>query len=417
MHLKPLLLSVLLLPALAQADWPQFRGPSGQGDVPDGQQLPLEWSTSKNVTWSARIPGKGWSSPVIQDGKIFMTTAVAEGDDQDANGVDRSLRALCLDRKTGEVIWDNEIFKQDGASSMKIHKKNSHASPTPVIAYDRLFVHFGHQGTACLDLEGKIVWSTRDFGYGPAHGNGATPLIVGDKMIFSCDGRADPFVVALNVGDGKVAWKTARNTHAKSQFSFSTPLLVEANGRQELVLPGSGFVWAYNPDNGEVLWKVNWDEGYSVVPRPVAGHGMIFASSGFNTAVLHAVKTGGSGDVTKSHVAWKGKKGVPKNASFILVGDELYTFDDGGIGTCWDAKSGEVHWQERVAGAFSSSPIHNNGRIYAMDEQGVTKVLAAGREYKELASNDLEETAYASFGVDGNALLIRTEKKLYRVEE
>lgn len=417
MHLKPFFLSVLLLPALAQAEWAQFRGPSGQGEVPDSQQLPTEWTTTKNVTWSTKVPGKGWSSPVILDGKVFLTAAVAEGEDQDAHGVDRSLRTMCLDGKSGEVIWDTEVFKQDGAASMKIHSKNSHASPTPIIQYDRIFVHFGHEGTACLDLSGKIVWSTKSQAYGAVHGNGATPLIVKDKLIFSCDGRADPFVVALNVRNGEVAWKTPRNTHAKSPFSFSTPLLIEAGGREELILPGSGFIWAYNPANGSELWKVNWDEGYSVVPRPVAANGLIFASSGFNKAILYAVKPGGSGDVTESNVVWKGDKGVPKNASFTVVGDELYTFDDAGVGTCWDTKTGDVHWQERVAGPFSSSPIHNNGRIYAMDEQGVTKVLAAGKEYKELASNDLEEKAYASFAAAGNTLFIRTETKLYRIEE
>lgn len=417
MKLKNLAAFALLFPAFVSADWPQFRGPTGQGHVPDDQQLPVEWSSEKNVAWKRDLPGKGWSAPSVFDGRIFLTAAVAEGPDQDAKDVARSLRAMCLDAKSGEVIWDVEVFKQE-ASSPKIHSKNSHASPTAIVTSERVFVHFGHQGTACLFHDGKIDWTNRELSYKPVHGNGGSPVLVGDKLIFSCDGPPEGFAVALDARTGKVAWKTQRPTHASRPFSFCTPLLVEANGRNELVLPGSGFIWAYDPETGEELWKVNWDEGYSVVCRPVAGHGMIYASSGFNKAILHAVKTGGSGDVTESHVVWKGtEKGVPKNASFLLVGDELYTFDDGGIGTCWDAKTGEIIWQERVSGPFSASPIYNNGRIYTLDERGVSKVLAAGREYKELATNDIGERTLASFGVDGNALLIRTETGLYRIEE
>ena len=416
--MKLLIALCLLFPLSLLADWPEFRGPTGQGLVSDDQKLPLEWGPDKNVAWRNELPGKGWSAPSISNGNIYLTTAVAPGEDQDAIDVDRSLRAICLDAKSGEVIWNVEVFKQDGATAPKIHKKNSHASPTPIVSGDRIYVHFGHQGTACLDLSGKIVWTNRELQYKPVHGNGGSPALVGDKLIFSCDGPPEPFVAALDAATGKLAWKTMRNTHASRPFSFSTPLLVEADGRKELVLPGSGFIWAYDPDSGEELWKVNWDEGYSVVCRPVAGHGMIYASSGFNKPVLHAVRTGGSGDVTESHVAWKGEaKDVPKNASFLLVGDELYTFGDNGVGTCWDAKTGEVIWQERVAGPYSASPIYNNGRIYTLDELGVSVVLQAGREYKELATNDLGEPALASFGVDSDALFIRTEAALYRIEE
>ncbi|MFT5471134.1 MAG: outer membrane protein assembly factor BamB [Verrucomicrobiales bacterium] len=418
MKLKNLIAVLSLIPAFVLADWPDFRGPTGQGHVPDDQQLPVEWTTEKNVTWKHSLAGKGWSAPTVYQGKIFLTTAVAEGDDQNVNGVDRSLRTICLHAKTGEVIWDIEVFKQDGKTAPKIHNKNSHASPSAVVTEDRVFVHFGHQGTACLDHAGKVIWTNRDLSYKPVHGNGGSPIIVGDKLIFSCDGPPEGFAVALNTKTGKEVWRTQRPSGAKSPFSFSTPLLVEADGRKELVLPGSGFIWAYNPETGEELWKVNWDQGYSVVPRPVAGHGMIYASSGFNKPILHAVKTGGNGDVTESHVVWKGEtKGVPRNASFLLVGDELYTFDDGGVGTCWDAKSGEVVWQDRVSGPFSASPIYNNGRIYTLDEKGIVTVLEAGREFKKLATNDMGERSLASMGVDGNALLVRTETALYRIEE
>lgn len=397
----------------AHADWPQFRGPSGQGIVPDNQQLPITWSTTKNVKWKVSIPGKGWSSPVVCGGKIFLTTAIATG-----SVGDYELVAICLDAKTGKTLWQTNVFTQSGADAPKIHSKNSHATPTPVIANDRLFVHFGHQGTACLRLDGKIVWTNRKLKFHPVHGNGGSPIVVGSKLIFSCDGLPQPFVVALSTRTGRVAWKTMRNTHAKRPFSFSTPLVVGAGLHKEVVVPGSGCLWAYNPATGREIWEVNWGEGYSVVPCPVAGHGMVYASSGYDKAILHAVKTGGRGDVTDSHVVWKGsKKGVPRNASFILLGDELYTFDDGGVGSCWDAKTGELIWQERVAGPFSASPIANNGRIYTLDEYGVAKILKAGRQYRVLASNHIGERAFASFGVNGNAILLRTQTKLYRIEE
>ncbi len=411
-------LSIAFFPILLHADWSQFRGPTGQGHVPDGPDLPLTWSSDKNVAWKTEIPGKGWSSPVIHGGRVYLTTAVAEGDDQDAGGVARSLRTLALDPKTGEILWDTEVFAQDNSRSPKIHRKNSHASPTPIVAWDHLFVHFGHQGTACLKLDGKILWTNRDLAYRPVHGNGGSPIVAGDKLIFSCDGPPDPFVAALDVRTGRLVWKTPRNTQAGRKFSFSTPILIEAGGREELILPGSGNLFAYDPKKGTELWRSNYGEGYSVVPRPVFGHGLVIASSGYDRPVIYAVKPGGRGDVTESHIAWKyNDKGAPRNVSPLIVGSELYLFDDKGVGACLDAKTGKVHWQERVGSDMSASPIHSNGRIYALDERGTCYVIQAGTSYNLLAENALDERTLASVAVDGAALLIRTETGLFRIQE
>ncbi len=413
-----LCLFLSLTPWLASAEWTQFRGSGGQGHVEEGAQLPLEWSAEKNVTWRVDLPGKGWSSPIVHQGKIYLTAAIAETRDQDRTGVDRSLVTIALDAKSGEILWQTQVFQQDGAREARIHKKNSHASSTPIIAWDHLFVHFGHQGTACLNLDGKVLWTNQDLTYKPVHGNGGSPIVVGDKLIFSCDGPPDPFVAALHVKTGRVAWKTPRNTKASKKFSFCTPILLDVDGRKEVILPGSGSVFAYDPQTGAELWRSGYGEGYSVVPRPVFGHGLIFASSGYDRPAIYAVHPGGSGDVTKSHIEWAHTaKGAPRNASPLLVGDELYLFDDKGIGSCLDAKTGDVHWQERVGSDMSASPIHSNGKIYALDEQGTTYVIEAGTDFNLLAENALEERTLASFGVDGDALLIRTETGLFRIEE
>lgn len=409
---------LLLQPTWLLADWTQFRGNGGQGHVEADAKLPVEWSTDENVAWRVEIPGKGWSSPLVYQGKIYLTTAVADSRDQDRTGIDRSLDALALDAKTGEVLWQTKVIEQSAREEARIHKKNSHASSTPVIAWDHLFVHFGHQGTACLDLNGKVLWTNQDLSYKPVHGNGGSPIVVGDKLIFSCDGPPDPFVAALNVKTGRLVWKTPRRTDASKKFSFSTPILLDHEGRQEVVLPGSGNIFAYDPQTGAELWRSNYGQGYSVVPRPVSGHGLIFASSGYDRPAMYAVKPGGRGDVTRSHIEWTHTaKGAPRNASPILVGDELYLFDDKGIGSCLDAKTGEVHWQERVGSDMSASPVYSNGKIYALDEQGTTYVIEAGTDYKLLAENPLEERTLASIAVDGNSLLIRTETGLFKIEE
>lgn len=419
MHAPTVLFAlVLALSPFSRADWPQFRGPTGQGQAPDGAKLPLTWSTDENVVWKTAIPGLGWSSPVASDGKVYLTTAVAEDGSNDAPPtVDRSLRALCLDATSGAILWNKEVFLQKGSDANRIHKKNSHASPTPLLHGGKLFVHFGTHGTACLNLDGSIVWKVDTIHYAPVHGNGGSPIVVGNKLIFSCDGPPDPFVIALDVATGKEVWKTARNTDAMKKFSFCTPLLIGEGKTQELILPGSGNIFAYDPATGKELWRCGWGEGYSVVPRPVFGHGLLFASSGYDQPVLYAVRPGGRGDVTETNVVWTAKKGVPRNASFVLAGNYLFTVDDKGVGTCYQASNGDVLWQERVASDTSASLLHHDGKIYSLDEQGTCTVFAAAGDYRVLATNSLGERALASPAVLENDLLIRTEGHLYRIGE
>jgi outer membrane protein assembly factor BamB len=398
------------------ADWPEFRGPDKQGHSA-AAGLPTDWNTNfnKNILWKAALPGIGWSSPVVVGDKIYLTTAVPVGGEEKPV-VDRSLRALCVSATDGKVIWDKEIFTQAAATAPNIHKKNSHASPTALYENDRLFVHFGHQGTACLNAtDGSTVWSTREFAYKPVHGAGGSPVIEGDLLIFNADAESNPAVIALDKTTGKQRWKFERVSDAKRKFSFSTPLVIEVNGKRQLITPGSGVVNALDPATGAEIWKVRYDQGYSVVPRPVYAHGMVFVATGYDKPTVIAIRAAGSGDVTDTHVAWKLEKYAPHNPSMVVVGDELYLVADNGILSCLDAKTGTAHYQERCTGPISASILAADGKLYLQDEKGLSVVVKPGKTYTVLAKNDLAERSLASYGVVGDDLLIRTEQHLWRV--
>src|SRR5262245_33761775 len=396
-----------LLSAARGEDWTEFRGPGGQGHS-TARNLPIEWSATRNIALKQSLPGQGWSSPVLYQGRIYLTTAVSEG-----SGSDLSLRALCLDAAEGKIQWDTEVFKV--ASSRK-HNKNSRASATPLIENERLYAHFGHYGTACLDLNGKVLWRNTSLSYPPVHGNGGSPALVDDALIFSCDGESDPFVVALNKHTGKVLWKVSRKTGASKTFSFSTPLAITVKGQKQVISPGSGAVCAYDPKTGRELWRVRYGEGYSVIPRPVFGHELLFICTGFDRPTVIAVRPDGQGDVTDTHVVWTLARGAPNTPSPLLVGDELYLVSDAGIASCVDARTGKVHWQERVGGNYSASPVFADGRIYLQSEEGKGVVLKAGREFQKLAENPLNERSLASYAIGERALFVRTEDHLFRIE-
>jgi outer membrane protein assembly factor BamB len=403
--------TALALP-LPATDWPQFRGPTGDGHA-GASKLPTEWGKTKNVAWRTEIPGLGWSSPVVAGGKIYLTTAVP-GNGKD----DYSLRAVCLDARSGQIAWNVEVFRQSGDKAPSIHKKNSHASPTAVVDGDDLFVHFGHMGTACLRTkDGSTIWTQQSLIYNPVHGNGGSPILAEGKLVFSIDGTDRQEVVALDRKTGKVVWQTPRNMDVVKLFSFSTPLVITASGRQQLISAGSGVVMSLDPRSGKEIWRVTYGEGYSVVPRPVFGNGLVYLSSGYEWPVLYAIRPDGKGDVTDTHVAWTVKKGVPKNASPLLVDDALYLAADEGLVTCLDAKTGKERWSERIGRAYSASPIYASGLVYLLDEDGVATVFKPGTSYDEVATNKMGERTLASFGVDGDALLLRTEKALYRIEK
>lgn len=409
--------AVSTLPSLVRAeDWPEFRGPQRQGQS-SATGLPTEWNgaDNKNVMWKAAVPGVGWSSPVVIGDRIYLTTAVPTGGEEKPEA-DRSLRALCLGAADGKILWDKEIFLQVGAKAARVHQKNSHASPTPIYENGRLYVHFGHEGTACLNAQdGSPVWRTQEFAYTPVHGNGGSPVVEGDLLIFSEDADKDPAVLALDKNTGKLRWRFARVSDATRKFSFCTPLVIDVNGKRELITAGSGVVNALDPQTGAEIWKARYDQGYSVVPRPVYAHGMIFMSTGYDKPVALGIKADGAGDVTDTHIVWRSEKFAPHNPSMVVVGDEVYMVADNGVLTCADAKTGQIHYQERCTGPISASILAADGKLYLQDEKGLGVIVKPGKKFEILAKNDLGERSLASYAVVGQDLLIRTQQNLWRV--
>ena len=408
-------LTLLFIAApLSAGDWTEFRGPSRQG-LSEATGLPVRWSESDNIRWKVPIAGSGWSSPVVKGDRIYLTTAVG---DSERSGSDQSLRALCLNANDGQTVWDIEVFRQSG-SGVEFHKKNSHASPTPVIDGERIFVHFGPHGTACLRLsDGGIVWRTNELAYKPTHGNGGSPALADGILVISCDGHDVQYVVGLDADTGDIRWKTPRDTSPDRGFSFSTPRVLNVGGRQQAICPGSDAVFSYDLKTGKEIWRVRYGSGYSVVPRPVVGHGLVYICSGFGDKRVLAVDPTGTGDITDTHVRWTIDKGAPQTPSPLLVGDELYIVSDAGVAQCFDAVSGEQHWQKRLGGKFSASPHYADGHIYFQDETGTTTVISAGSEFREVSENHLAngERTFASYAVVDNAILLRSEGHLYRIE-
>ena len=392
------------------AEWLQFRGPTGQGTT-DSSNLPLQWSSTSNVQWKQAIPGKGWSSPILHENHIYLTAAVATSDEPKS---DLSLRAIALSQQTGQIAWSTEVFLAKGSSSPKIHGKNSPASPTPIIEKGRLYVHFGHQGTACLDLSGKILWKNDQLTYKPVHGNGGSPVLHKGKLIFSIDGAQQAGVVALDTTNGKLSWRMDRESSAARKFSFTTPAVITVNGQDQLISPGSNVVHALNPDDGSIIWHVIYD-GYSVIPRPVFGNGMVYVCTGYNTPSCLAIRPTGKGDVTDTHVAWTATKGIPHTASLMLLDKELYMVSDRGIASCLDALTGKPHWQQRIGSAYSASPIYSEGKIYFLSEDGITTIIKRGTSYQKLRANPLGERTLASSAPAADALFIRSEGNLFRI--
>jgi outer membrane protein assembly factor BamB len=408
--------------ASAAEDWPQFGGPTGQG-ISAATGVPVEWSATKNVAWKVPIPGRAWSSPVLMNGKLYLTTAIGtsalDGGNEPVDATsDTSLRAMCVDAKTGKIDWDVEVFHRSRADTPPMHPKNSQASPTPVVIADRLYVHYGHLGTAALDLSaGKVLWR-QTISYKPAHGNGGSPVIVDGLLVFNCDGLADPFVCALDASTGDVKWKTPRNSPARKKFSVATPQVIKlASGATQLISPASGFVGAYDPKDGREIWRVRYGEGYSVVPRPAFADGVIVLSSGYDKPVTYAIKVDDrmGGDVTGSRVAWKSHKAAPCTPSPLIVDSAVYLMSDNGFASCSDLKTGKVHWTQRLEGEYSASPVYAEGRVYFQSESGVAYVVKAATTFEQLAENDIGERCLASYAVADGALFIRSEHHLWKI--
>ena len=415
--LVPLLVFAFVLPAAE--NWPQFRGPEGTGHS-DARGLPLNWSEEKNVVWKTPIHDRGWSSPVIWGKQIWLTSATKDG---------KELFAFCVDRDTGKIIRDWKLF--DVENPQFAHAFNTHASPTPAIEEGRVYITFGAAGTAAIDTKSfKVLWERRDIEVNHFRGAGSSPIIFRNLLLMHFDGSDHQFVMALDKNTGKTVWQTKRSIDFQDldvngkpaaegdlRKAFSTPHVERINGRWEMISLGAKAAYSYDPLTGKELWRVEERAQHSASTRPVIGHGMIFFPTGFSAGQLLAVRTGGQGLITDTHIAWRVKRGVPNKPSILLVDDLIYMIGDTGIASCIAAKTGEQIWQERIGGEYSASPVYADGRLWFFSEGGKTTVLKPGRVFEKLAENELADGFLASPAIAGKAFYLRTRTHLYRIEE
>ena len=391
-------------------NWPQFRGPLGNGHT-GAVGLPLAWSETENIKWKTPIRGRAWSSPVVWGNQIWMTTAPRDG---------KQLFAICADLQTGKIVHDIKLF--DVSEPAAKNTLNSYASPTPVVEDGRVYLNFGSAGTACLDSRsGKTIWKRQDLQCDHREGSGSSPIIFEDLLIFHLDGIDLQYVVALDKATGRTAWKTMRSTDFRDLITdvrkaYCTPLIIEHEGKTQMISVGAEAVISYDPRTGKELWKARYS-GFSNTARPVHADGVVYVCTCFLKSRMLGVRVDGSGDVTDTHVLWEVKKNMPIKPSPILVEGLIFTVDDRGVAACTDAKTGKSVWRKRLGGAFSASPILAQGRIYFFPQDGAATVIEAAREFKQLAENTLDDGFMASPAVVGKAIILRTKTHLYRVEK
>lgn len=429
-----ILTSLFLFPILVSAaEWPQWRGPDGQGHAPDATNLPAEWSETENVVWRTEIPGRGHSSPVIDGNQIWLTTAFEKPataaeikarasekfGGQPMNVVSEAkLHAICVDRETGEIVRNVHLITCENPQFA--HKLNSYASPTPVLADGILYTHFGSYGTAALDTKsGEILWSRADLEVQHENGPGSTPVIWENLMIFHMDGSDKQFITALDRATGKTVWETARtgemNENPQLTKAYGTPLITEFGGKDCIVSPAADWLYFYDPATGKELHKYPYGQlGFSNVARAVVRDGVVYMPTGFMQSSMIAVRYDGK---SEPELLWQYDKAVPKQPSPVLIGEELFFVDDKGVAGCLDAGTGEEIWRERLDGNFNGSPLFVDGKLYLSSQEGKTVVIKPGRTFEKIAENEFDAPVMASAAAVGEALYFRTEKALYRIEK
>lgn len=397
---KPtILLLLVLVPAARAENWPRWRGPDGNA-VSGESPLPVQWNSKQNVRWKTKVPGEGFSSPIVWEDRVFVTSALEKGTRRIVH---------CLDRKSGKILWSSELAHKGPEVAWRM---TGHAAPTPVTDGKRVVAFFGNAGVVCYDFAGKRLWH-RDLGeFDSELGLASSPVLWRDRLLLVCDHDGDrftsfdSFLIALNSETGKDVWKTERRDLKRS---WSTPILAPGkDGRQELIVNAQDELRAYDPETGKPLWQVA-DLGGWVAPSPVFGHGRVFATSGKNGPVL-AVKPGGKGEVKPD---WRHAEGGPYVCSPVLYGDYLYVPDEQGFLACYHALSGKQQYRERLGGKFYASAVAGDGKLYLTNADGITFVVKAGPKLEVLAKNALEEYTLASLAVSAKELFLRTEHHLY----
>tara|TARA_B100000902_G_scaffold249438_1_gene236039 strand:- start:1780 stop:3057 length:1278 start_codon:yes stop_codon:yes gene_type:complete len=407
-----LLILSALIPCFMKADWPQFRGPDGQGHSKE-KNVPLEWSDEKNVKWKMAVPGKGFSSPVIFNKQIWMTSAENEG---------KSLHAICLDKTSGKLIHNIKVITTDNPGPL--HRLNGYASPTPAIDKEHVFVHFGPRGTACLNKKGEVIWKNTNLDYNVIQGGASSPILHNDVLFLTCDGIDFQFLVALEKQTGKVIWKqdrghleAAAQKRTIAKMSYSTPLIQSVGGTNQLVCSGADHVASYNINDGKEIWWMPYN-GFSIVGRPSYGNSLFYVVGSIRQDhfCIYAIQPG-KGQLKNKQIKWKYSKGVPHVSSPILVDTEIYFVHDGGVASCLNAITGELIWNERLGGNYDASPIEIQNRLYFLNREGKTTVLSAGKKFDKLATNQLKGTFKASPAVADEALFLRSDTHLFRIEK
>ncbi len=405
--------------------WNQFRGPWGDGRAQasgDSQPLglPLNWSESENIVWKIPTPHLGWSCPVMTEGRIWLTMATEKGTDY---------YVMSVDAQTGQTDGPQPLFHSDHPEPLG-NNVNCYAAPTAVTEGDRVYVHFGSYGTACLDAaSGKAIWKRNDMPCRHFRGPGSSPILYRNLLILTFDGVDRQYVTALEKTTGETVWTTDRTTQwtdldangqpqREGDFrkSYSTPIILTHDRADQLIAPGSSVVFAYEPLTGREIWKAH-HVGYTTAIRPLFADGRLHLATGHGQSEIWTFAVDGQGEVGESKVLWKcDSRDVPRLPSPLLVDGLFYMVSDNGAVNCLDAVTGETLWRDRIGGSHVASPIYGDGRLYFFNTQGKTIVLEAGRAFKKLAENELDEGFMASPAVDGKALILRSKTHLYRIE-
>ena len=397
----------VLLPAIAlnfstpsfAEDWPGWRGPRGDGTIIDSS-APVKWSLPDNLVWKLPIEGKGHASPIVIGEKLFLVTAIEK---------DKSRKLLCIDRKKGREIWRTDVLK---SPFEKVHRLNSRSSSTPCSDGKRIYVSFldaTHMYVAAYDLDGKKLWEVRPGVFSSIHGYCSSPILWKDTVIINGDHDGPGYLVALDKKTGKTIWKIDRPNNTRS---YCTPIIREIDGRNQLILSGSLCVASYDPDNGKLHWISDGPTEQYVASMVYNGN-LLFMTCGFPKRFMQAIKPTGSGNVTKTHLAWQTTKGCSYVPSPVAVGPYFVVVADNGVASCFVAKTGERLWMERLKGGHSASLLTANGLVYFLSDGGIMTVVKPGPKFDILAENKVGENTYASPIVSKGNLFIRGEKNLF----
>lgn len=392
---------VLMVAPSAEREWPQFRGPTGQGIVID-DQFPLEWGPDKNIGWKTALPGPGNSSPVIWGDRLFVTAASPDGSER---------WLLCYSTETGDLLWQHQA-PAPAEKIEKLYPKNTYASGSPVTDGERVVAFFGNSGLLCCDLDGKELWQHSLGSFPTMHGPGTSPILYGELVIFIQDQNSgESIFVALNKRTGELAWKRERPL----SMCWSTPIVAHVGLRDEILYNGSHYFAGYDPKTGDELWRITGASRESI-PMPVIGGGKIFSVSGRNGPML-ALKPGGNGDVTTSHTLWSIPRGGPHVPTPVYVNNRLFMVNDMGIASCRNAETGELVWQERLTGKFSMSTLSAGDKLIVTSETGTTHILRAADKFEQVAVNELNETTLATPAIVRGRIYFRTAEHLICIDD